>query len=228
MKISDNDVTKLQSDYYGRLMEKFGPSVDAVASGKNEYKHLRYSKLSKLFGEDKEFTVHDVGMGLGHFYEYLKENFKEREIVYSGTEIVNDFYLHCKKHNPECNFYLRDLVGTANVDKYDYVILGGTFYHQCDVSRNDWENYIYKLLSRAFSMARKGISFNLITQYCDYYEKGLYYCNVPKLLDFVVGNLSRFFNIDHAYPLYELTVCVYKEDFMRSGFTSKEYDKYFG
>lgn len=221
------DVIKNQKAYYGGLFQKHGPTVDAVASGKQIYKEMRYKKLSQVFGDDHEFSLHDVGMGLGHYYEYLRRNFPDRQITYSGSEVVSEFYDYCQRHYPECKFFLRDIGEGDYPDRYDYLVFGGTFYHPCETSRSDWERFMFCILSKAFSMAQRGIVFNVITQYCDFYEKGLYYCNISKILDFITDELSRFFVIDHAYPLYEMTVMVYRQDVIQQQYPEPEYEKYF-
>lgn len=220
-------VAASQKNYYTKLFEKHLYSPQAVASAKQIYKELRFQKLSQVFGDHQDFSLHDVGMGLGHYYEYLESKFPDRRIVYSGSEVVKEFYEYCKEHYSESKFFLRDIAEEICSDRYDYLVFGGTFYHPCESSRSDWEQFMFQLLRQAFSMARKGISFNVITQYCDFYEKGLYYCNLSKLLDFITDELSRFFIIDHSYPLYELTIMLYHPDVIKSQYPEPEYEKYF-
>jgi hypothetical protein len=225
--MNDETIKKSQADYYGDLFKKFNYSPEAVASGKQIYKDLRYEKLSKLFGDDKEFSIHDVGMGLGHYYEFLRRRFPDKIIFYSGSEVVENFYTFCRDKYPGSQFYLRDLSLRPHEDTYDYLIFGGTFYHMCGIPRKEWEQYIFKIIRNAFSMAKKGIAFNFITEFCDFYDKELYYCNIQKLLNFITDDLSRFFMIDHAYPLYELTVYVYKEVIVKDNYREEEFKKYF-
>ncbi len=225
--MNDESIKKSQADYYGDLFKKFNFSPEAVASGKQIYKDLRYEKLSKVFDGDGCFSLHDVGMGLGHYHEYLLQKFPEKNIQYSGSEVVEDFYTFCKEKYPDRQFYLRDLSASAPDDRYDYLVFGGTFYHMCGIPRKDWEKYIFKMIRNAFTMAKKGIAFNFITEFCDFYEKELYYCNIQKLLNFITDDLSRFFIIDHAYPLYELTMYVYKEAIVKDRYPEQDFQKYY-
>lgn len=220
-------VSSSQESYYRKLYEEHGYSPMAVASGQQIYKDLRYDKLSQVFEDDQEFSVHDVGMGLGHYYEYLKTRFPERRIHYSGSEVVREFRDYCDRRYPESKFFHRDLATQECTDQYDYLVFGGTFYHPNGVRRGDWERCMFRLLSKAYSMCRKGVSFNVITQYCDFYERDLYYCNMASLTDFIVSKMSRFFKIDHAYPLYELTVSVYRPAVIEQRFGGKDFQKYF-
>ena len=95
-----NDYKKIattQAEYYGELFEKNGPGVDAVASGKKAYKELRYERLSKVFERDTEFSIHDVGFGVGSYLEYLSAKHSDKNIVYSGSEVTEEFVNYCKR-----------------------------------------------------------------------------------------------------------------------------------
>lgn len=225
----NSTVSFKQAAYYGRLLEKHGPGVEAVASGQQIYKDLRYKKLSNIFSSDigDSLIVHDVGCGLGHLYEYLKDTFPEKNIVYSGSEVTPKFVKTCRKNYPEIRFYLRDLYTGPFHEAYDYLMFGGTFYHLAGSSAHDFESFVHQMLCNGFASCRKGMAFNLITGYVDYHQEDLFYCDLPKLINFIVKNLSRFFTIDHATPLYEYTVCVFHEKYIADNYKETAFLKYF-
>lgn len=221
------DVSKKQEDYYGSLFQKHGAGVDAVASGEQVYKDLRYEKLSAVFADDRDFSIHDVGFGLGHYYEYMKHTRPGLAFTYSGSEVTRSFVDHCQKAYPDLSFFHRDLAKKAFEEKYDYLIFGGTFYHKVDTPDADFEEFIFSILQNAFAMARKGISFNFITDFVDYRYEDLYYAKIAAISKFVRHNLSRFFTIDHSSPLFEFTVSVYTEDHISEKYPDKAFHKYF-
>ena len=216
-----------QSKLYQDMFDKHGPSVNAVASGDQIYKNLRYKKIINLFSDDADFSVHDVGFGLGHFWEYMQRELSGTRILYSGSEVTEQFVSYCKAHYPEMDFRFRDLADGPFEDKYDYLVFGGTFYHLAETPSQDFQKYIFSLIENAFSMSRRGVSFNLITEYVDYRRNDLFYCSMPKLLEFLNSRLSRFFTIHHNYPLYEYTVCVYQETYIKSKYPQANFEKYF-
>lgn len=221
------DVSKHQAGYYGSLFERHGPSVDAVASGQQVYKDLRYQKLSAVFQDDDDFTVHDVGFGLGHYYEYLKARFPNKRFTYSGSEITPQFVEHCRQAYPECSFDDRDLAAAPFAEPYDYLIFGGTFYHLEGVDHDTFTAFVRAMLANGFRSARRGIAFNLVTGFVDYRYDSLYYGDLADLLPFVVNNLSRFFTVDHSTPLYEYTVCVYHEAYVAAQNPGEAFRKYY-
>jgi SAM-dependent methyltransferase len=229
-KLNENAAVSFkQADYYGCLLEKHGPGVDAIASGQQIFKDLRYKKLSNIFSSDQDgfLIVHDVGCGLGHFYEYLKEKFPLKNLIYSGSEVTPKFVEICQRKFPESSFYLRDLCSGPFPEQCDYLVFGGTFYHLAGSSAHDFEGFVHQMLLNGFASCRKGMAFNFITGFVDYQKEDLFYCDLPNMTDFIVNNLSRFFTIDHATPLYEYTVCVYHEKHISDLYKETDYAKYF-
>jgi hypothetical protein len=227
MRNNVNSITNSQARYYGNLFETHGAGVDAVASGSQLYKELRYEKLCRVFENNNEFSMHDVGFGLGHLWEYIKIHHGDKKVSYSGSEVTDDFVVQCRAAYPDCQFALRDLAEQSYPDRYDYLIFGGTFYHTAGVSQNEFKVYVQKTLKNAFCMARRGIAFNFVTSHVEYRKSDLFYMNPADIIEFVVGDLSRFFLMNHSYPLFEYTMCVYQEEYVAQQYASDEFAKYF-
>ena len=148
--MNDSNVTNNQKKYYEGLLKIHGPGVKAVASGLQVYKDARYESLSKVFDNDNAFTIHDVGCGVGHYYEYIKDNFLDKDIAYSGTEITQHFVDICSEKYPNNKFFLRDLAKTPFESKYDYLIFGGTFYHLAESSPVEYFEFVKKMIKNGF------------------------------------------------------------------------------
>jgi len=217
----------LQKKYYGELYEKHGYSPKAVASGEQIYKDLRYKYLSNVFGNNLAFSLHDVGFGLGHYWEYLKNEYSDRKVEYSGSEVVPAFVKFCEDKYPEGRFYLRDILSSPDTEKYDYIVFGGTFYHLAGISSEKMLEYVLMMLQKAFSMCRRGVVVNFVTSYCEYSSDDLFYCSPAFMLDYVVRNISRFCTIEHNSPLYEFTLCIYKSEYVEEEYPQDEFKKYF-
>ena len=223
----NNYVEEIQKKYYGKLLEEYGYNYKAVSSETKEHKKLRYNNLLKIIDCNQEFSIHDVGCGIGNLLEYMDENLKDHHFIYSGSEIVKEFYDYCREAYPGNKFFLRNIADKSFEDKYDYIVLSGIFHQMRNISIKDWEEFYRNLIKNSFQMSKKGIAFNFVTEFVDFYQPGIYYCNINKLINFINDNLSRFFVINHSYPLYELTVFVYKEAFIKSKYKEIEFEKYF-
>jgi hypothetical protein len=221
------DIKSGQAEYYGRLFEKHGPGVDAVASAKQVFKDLRYEKLAAPIAADDNASVHEIGFGLAHFYEFLKQYYPTKKLTYSGSEVTPHFVDFCKKEYPGSEFFLRDIAERVPEDRYDYVIFAGTFYHLAGATPEAFSIYSRQMLKNAFAMTRKALVVNFITSYVEYTKEDLFHCDVGGMIDFTVKNLSRFFSIDHAYPLFEYTLIIYREPAVAARFPQTEFSKYF-
>ena len=191
-------IRKAQQNHYRGLLEKHAGTPMAVSSESAAHKRLRFDQIAKVFSNDDSFSLHDIGMGLGAFGSYLIENYPNRNIVYSGSEILPEFVDGARAAHPSSFFYCRDIAEHPGDECYDYVILSGVFHQRRQTSISDWEKFSRKILRTAFSMCRKGWAFNFISPFVDFYQTEVYYANLPRVINFVVEELSRFFVINHC------------------------------
>ena len=155
MTLKHEKIKVTQEKYYSDLYEKHGPDVHAVASDKKIYKNLRYNKLCNLFNDDKSFSLHDIGFGLGHLYEYIQSDYPDKIIEYSGSEVTKHFADHCQKKYPHFSFHYRDIAEKSYQDQYDYLIFSGTFYHLANASQTQFQSFVHSILINAFQMCKK-------------------------------------------------------------------------
>jgi len=216
-----------QKEHFKNLYKKNRGEPDAVASETYKHKKLRYSKLIDLFPDESDFTVYEVGYGLGHFYEYLEQNFESKRFTYSGSEIVREYHEYCTEtYDPVGEFELRNILQDPPSNKFDYVIMSGVFHQISDASKESWEEYMYNILKKSFSISTKGIAFNFLTEYVDYKNDGNYYVDISNMIRFSNEQLSRFFELQHDYPLFESTMYVYKPEFITEIYPQDAFQKY--
>lgn len=201
--------------------------MDAVASANQAYKDLRFAKISEVFAQDRELSLHEIGCGLGHYYEFLKKHEQDKEIVYSGSDVTEAFVSACREAYPECSFALRDILTEEPSDRYDYVVLPGVFYHLAGVEPAVYYEYVKSMLRMAYSMCKRGMAVNLITKQCEFFREDLFYCQAGEMLDFALRELSRFAAIDHSYALYEFTLRVYAPQYIEAQHPDPAFAKYF-
>ncbi|WP_115461525.1 hypothetical protein [Winogradskyella aurantiaca] len=224
----NNPTRKNQEEVYRNLYENHKGTSMAVSSESQAHKRLRFNEICGIFeNEQEKFTVHDVGMGLAQLYEFMLANFSDLNWEYSGTEILHEYVTECRNKYPDINFYNRDLAVTPGEDYYDYLLLSGVFHQRRESKIGDWERFSQNILRNAFHMCKKGISFNFISPFVDFYQTQVYYANLPKLLNFIIDDLGRFFVLKHNYALYEFTVYVYKESYIKGLHPDSEFKKYF-
>jgi hypothetical protein len=222
-----NKTRASQEKIYKDLYQEHKGSPMAVSSESLNHKKKRFELICGVFKEDNNFSVHDVGMGLSDLGEYIFANNRDKKVEYSGSEILEEYVNDSALRFPDSNFFLRDLATQCFEDKHDYLLLSGVFHQRRDSSIKDWERFSQNILLNSFKMCNKGIAFNFISPFVDFYQTQVYYCNLIKLINFVNDDLSRFFEIKHHYALYEFTMYVYKEDYIKSMNLEPEFQKYF-
>ena len=104
--------------------------------------------------------------------------------------------------------------------------MSGLFHQMRNTSRKDWESFAYSILENAFTMCNEGMAFNFISPFVDFYQENVYYCDLMKLLNMINTKMSRFFIINHSYPLFEFTIFVYPESIIKRNNKLKNLDKY--
>jgi hypothetical protein len=216
-----------QEKIYKELYEKHKGTPMAVSSESWNHKQTRFKLICDIFRNENDISVHDVGMGIADLGAFIKKNYPEKNIDYSGTEILNEFVIEAQSRFPSSIFYNRDIAEKAFDDRYDYLLMSGVFHQRRDSSIRDWEKFSQMIIKNSFAMCKKGIAFNFISPFVDFYQPQVYYCNLPKLLNFINDDLSRFFEIKHNYALFEFTVYIYKEQYIKSLYTEPEFQKYF-
>mgnify|MGYP001322142966 CR=1 FL=1 len=222
-----NKTRASQEKIYKDLYQKHKGTPMAVSSESINHKMKRFELICGIFHNDNNFSVHDVGMGLSDLGQYIFDNNRDKQIIYSGSEILKEYVDDSALRFPNSNFFFRDLATQSFDDKYDYMLLSGVFHQRRDSSIKDWERFSQNILLNAFKMCNKGIAFNFISPFVDFYQTHVYYCNLIKLINFINDDLSRFFEIKHNYALYEFTVYVYKESYIKSMTDESEFQKYF-
>lgn len=216
-----------QIEYYRDLFEKYKGLPMAVSSESIAHKELRFSKIISFIEKNKNISVHDIGMGVGSFYEYIKKIREFRNVEYSGSDIFEGYVKEARNKYPECLFYLRDITLEKVNENYDYVILSGVFHQRREIGIKEWTVFSRKLIKNAFEICKRGLIVNFVSNYVDYYQPNIYYCDLSRFIGFVEEELSRYFIVDHCCPLYEFTVFVCKEDYIREKYHQQEFVKYY-
>ena len=223
----ENKTRASQEKIFRELYDKNKGTPMAVSSESYAHKWLRFENVASIFKDMDDISVHDVGMGVADFYSFLTDNFPGKKIEYSGSEILQEFVDESRRRFPHLTFHNRDIAERSGVDRYDFVIMSGVFHQRRDTSIPEWERFAQQIILNSFNMARKGLSFNMVSPFVDFYQTQVYYGNLFKFITFINDNLSRFFTIHHDYALFEFTIHVFREEFVKELYPQTEFAKYF-
>jgi len=201
------DLKSKVSKYYGDKVNAFGPSPKGVDWKDENSQNLRFDNLLKIIGDDRGFSLNDLGCGYGAIF--MHRDMAKRVKKYYGYDICEDMLVHG-----------RDLISDSsavfvNSDKIteeaDYTVASGIFNVRVDTEVDAWEEFIIDTLTNMNEKSLKGFSFNCLTSYVDFKMDHLYYADPLLSFDFCKKNYSKYVTLIHDYPLYEWTILVRKE-----------------
>ncbi|MEI6143401.1 MAG: hypothetical protein WCP85_29260 [Mariniphaga sp.] len=220
-----NSILNYQRKIIGETFGKYGATPMGTYQNNTATQYLRFDRLILNIKEIiKGGTIHDVGTGICDLHKYLIS--KNINHLYSGTEIVQAMIDFSINKYPGIELYNRDLL-TVNNESYDFLLLSGTLNNVHELDKNIWEEYAYNLIEKMFSLCNKGIAFNFLTSNNTFSQDDLIYFDPGKVLNFCINKLSRFVVVDNSYPLYEVTITVFKKEFIKELYSDENFAKYF-
>ena len=191
-------------EFYDQNVRKHNNDIKSVAWGSRESQQKRFEILSQIADLEGR-SVLDVGCGLGDFYRWLKDRY--RDIKYTGVDITPSMVELASKKHPGAKFYILDILESNSVmPAYDFVFASGIFNRRITKHKH----FIKDTIVRMFDLSKQGIAFNIMSTKADFMEKKEYYADPGKMLDFCLG-LSRKVALMHNYMPHDFTVFVYKQ-----------------
>jgi len=217
-----------QKEYYQRLLAEHGTSPQALAYRDMETQDERFVRMERLWEHEAgPYLVHEIGCGLGHMGEYIRR--QHPLATYSGTDVLDEFVEHCRKTFTPGPFFNRDVIRHPPADRYDFVVLSGTFNGRLETSPAEWQTFIHDMMAAMYRMCTKAIGVNFLTSYADpEFMKGyLHYQPEADIFDYSMRNLSRHVELDMGGPLYEYTLRIYRPEYVRQLYPTPPFDRYF-
>lgn len=227
--MTNEDTLKFQREIYGANFRKHGDTPQGVFWNDEATQYLRFERLlAEILRHEgaNSFSLHDVGCGTCALFEYLSN--AKVACEYSGTEIVPEMILLCQQKYPDLDVQNRDIVSENETQRYDYVTLSGVLNLRGACPEDVWMTHCKRMLSSMFKMSRYGISFNFLTSNITVAsDPTLQYMDPAEILRYCHDTFSRFVIVDHSYPLFEVTVSVFKKEGMQRRYSSTQFAKYF-
>ena len=147
--------------------------------------------LDKIIDNSKSdtFTIADIGCGYGRFFEIIKERNLQDKIKYAGVDINKNFISFCKNNIQlkQANFYEEISPG----QKFDYIIMSGTYNLTPTKNLKLWEDYLTKNLKSNWENVEKAMVFNCLINKERKIKSKLYYTEISWIKKFCEENLNK-------------------------------------
>ena len=180
--------------HYKSLFDCHGYSSNAVQF-RDKSSHLARFQLLMEISRDLG-SVLDVGAGLAHFYTYLREHgFRGR---YLGLEFVEQFVEsanHIMENDENAEVRHFDVSSDELPAGFDYGFVSGVFNN----TRDNAEEFMYDTLTRLWRVCEKGMAFNILSTYVEYFDSQLFYVNPEKMFAFLKCELQGHIVMHHDY-----------------------------
>jgi len=206
------DQFKSIGSHFSRLILENGDTPDAVQWTDITTQNKRFEILCQI-ADLRSAKILDFGCGKADLLTYLEnnENFQGQ---YHGIDISAEMIDFCKNKFPNSKFEARDIFENPLIESFDYILISGTFNQK---TTNDLE-LTQKLLNCLYRSADKGLTFNALSTYVDFFDPGLNYYAPEQMFNFCKETLSPRVTLRHDYLLkencipYEYSIFVYSCD----------------
>lgn len=197
------------ADFFSEAVDEHGATPRGVDWNGPEPQARSMAASLQLFGDEREFSVTDLGCGYGPLYAFMRQRGFDPE--YWGVDISAKMIAqaqHIYRGNPRTQFQ----VAAGPTRPTDYIVAGGIFAKRIDIDDTRWEEYIHKTIAQMDQYSERGFAFNCLTSYSDPDKKrpDLYYADPCWLFDLCKRTYSRNVALLHDYQNWEFTIIVRK------------------
>lgn len=205
-------VTQLLHDHYRATFLAHGANSQGVDWGPREdAARLRQDiMLAVADGFPTGGTLLDVGCGYGALAERIDA--RGLRLDYTGIDVVGEMVDEAQRRHPHRRFLHGDFLEVAEIGPFDYVVCNGILTQKLTATTLEMNVHARRLISAMFATCRRGCAFNVMTTYVNYQADNLYYRNPAELLAWCMSELTPRVRLDHAYPLYEYTLFLHRDD----------------
>jgi len=194
--------------HYERQLETHGATARGMDWKDEASQRLRFAVLCGVAALEGR-TLHEVGAGAGHLYDFLRE--RGIGAVYSGSDASAAMVAAARARHPEGRFVCCDVLEAGTGERFDAVVGSGLFHVKLGADDRAWRAFVEAGVARMFAACRVAIAFNLMSNQVDYRVPDLYYSDPGEMLEFCRRRLARHVVLRHDYPLHEYTIYVYRE-----------------
>jgi SAM-dependent methyltransferase len=213
--MSARKVSQLLGDHYARKFAEYGLSPQGVDWGPDPKDHqLRLERMLAVteLGRKKSETqsILDVGCGYGSLLELIRK--RDASLAYIGIDLCEPMIAAARSMYPEASWLNGDILDLNDREQYDYVVCNGVLTQKLGATISEMDDYLRALVTCMFNLCRIGIAFNVMTTHVNFMAPNLYYRNPIELLAWCMTQLSSRARMDHAYPMFEYTIYLYRDD----------------
>ena len=133
------------------------------------------------------------------------------DLRYTGIDVAANMIEWAAANLPTGLFIHGDVLDVELHEPFDYVVCNGILTQKLEVSGLEMDAFASRMIRRLFSLCTIGVAFNVMTTKVNHFSNNLYYRNPVELFAWCLSEITPHVKLDHAYPLYEYTVYLYRQ-----------------
>lgn len=198
--------------HYGQLVQRHGDAAEGAQYADRQTQEKRMEVLCEI-GVTKHSKVLDFGCGTGQMLSFLQRSVCF-EGEYVGYDISPEAIELARAVHPDGRFEVRDILEQPAPEEFDYILVSGVFNNLISDNRAFFEAVSHRLMAQA----RIGYAFNMLSQFVDYFDEGLYYEDPLRAFRFCKEQLSPLVTLRHDYAVrpgavpFEFSIYVHRTD----------------
>lgn len=210
-------ITSALKNHYASVFAEHGATARGVDWGAEEDVSLRYDKMLAVLdgdhtalgeSEKRAVSMLDVGCGYGGLYKHAEN--RGTTLDYTGIDVVPEMIAHACATHSSATFECRDVFDVPLTRTFDYVVCNGILTQKLKASIREMDEYAQSLITRLYSLCRRGAAFNVMTSKVNFTAPNLYYRSPVEMLAFCMSDLTDKIRLDHSYRLYDYTVYLFR------------------
>jgi SAM-dependent methyltransferase len=213
MSPSSNAVAAELAGHYESCFLEHGRTPKGVDWPNAEDLATRFEvMLGVVRAHDRPVALLDLGCGPGLLVDHLERTQRRPDFDYTGIDLSEPMLASARAAWPGLRFERRDVLAAPLPERaFDYVILNGVLTERVTAAREEMVAFATELLAAAFSAARVGIAFNVMSKLVDWEREDLFHWGFDEMAAALAPRLSRHIRIRADYGLREYTTYIYRE-----------------
>ena len=209
----NNDWSPLVT-HYERCLELYGATPKGVDWPNVPDLAVRYHTLLGLLdgaAPEPRPVLLDLGCGPGLLLDYLRATGRLEMATYRGIDLSPAMVGAARARWPDRDISCRDVVKDPLPEQsVDYVVMNGVLTEKQTLSHEVMAGIAKQLIVAAFTAARVGIAFNVMSRHVDWQRPDLFHWGFDELSAFLCEHVSRHYAFRSDYGLYEYTAFVWR------------------
>jgi len=189
---------------YNDRFSEVGLNRDGLAVGPEERHNLRFKILAES-GIQSGDSVLDLGCGFGDLLVYLQRI--GLKVIYTGYDINPVVINEARNRHPSHDFQVLDILD-EDFPVFDFIVSSTSF--NLPLLERDNYAFVGELLEKCHHHARKAVSIDFLSSYCDYPSaEGFHY--EPEKIFALAKKITKSVILRHDYHLYEFNIVLFQD-----------------